>query len=294
MITVCLRTSVPIGSKSKTFLPFTNFFLTQFQAVSRKTQKALRFQEYSIDLRKRIIRAGEEIDEDKMPAARLLDLKKAYPRVNRPTLWAILKKYGMGEKCLKVLQAVHEHTSYHVKLKDGTSEPWIPLRGLREGCTTSPPLFNVYHQVPMRSAEKGRKEIVANNYEDAGLSIHFVAGSNFPSHNSWEKHNTANKKRNVVKSLFADDPTGEGRKTELETGIVIIKDEMTKLEELNNDDKEEILIFGAEEGNKIRMLGSYMGDKVDLDQRKKRGNFAWMKVNKQLKHSRMSKKMQAR
>ena len=31
-----------------------------------------------------------------MPEARLLDLRKACPRVNKPTRWKILKRYGMG------------------------------------------------------------------------------------------------------------------------------------------------------------------------------------------------------
>ena len=46
---------------------------------------------------------------------------------------------------------------------------------------------------------------------------------------------------------------------------------------MNNEDKEEILIFGTEEGDKIRILGSYMGDKVDIQQRKKRAGNAWSK-----------------
>ena len=75
------------------------------------------------DLRNRKIIAGEEIDEDLMPAARLLDLRKAYPRVNRPALWGLLKKYGMGEKCLKALQGLHEETNA------GSYMPWAPAAG---------------------------------------------------------------------------------------------------------------------------------------------------------------------
>ena len=51
----------------------------------------------------------------------------------------------------------------------------------------------------------------------------------------------------------------------MDEGIKIIKEEMSNLEERNNDDKEEVLIFGTEEGDKIRMLGSFIGDKVDLE-----------------------------
>ena len=95
-------------------------------------------------------------------------------------------------------------------------------------------------------------------------------------------------------ALFADDTTGAGKKKELDIGINIIKEEMSRVEEMNNEDKEEVLVFGTEEGEKIRMLGSYIGDKVDIQQRKKRGGNAWSKVKKQLKSSKMSKKLQAR
>ena len=146
----------------------------------------------------------------------------------------------------------------------------------------------------MRTAKKRREATARRNGLEAGLAINFVPGSNFPSMSLWEKHNSDKKRRNVDSALFADDTTGAGKKKELDTGIEIIKEEMSRIEEMNNEDKEEILIFGTEEGDKIRMLGSYMGDKVDIQQRKKRAGNAWSKVKKQLKNSRMSKKLQAR
>ena len=33
--------------------------------------------------------------------ARLLNLKKAYPRVSRPGMWAILERYGLRGRCLE-------------------------------------------------------------------------------------------------------------------------------------------------------------------------------------------------
>ena len=62
------------------------------------TQIMIRIEEDTADLRRRIIASGQEIPEDDMPAARLLDLRKAYPRVNKFAMWKILEKYGLGEK----------------------------------------------------------------------------------------------------------------------------------------------------------------------------------------------------
>ena len=52
--------------------------------------------------------------------------------------------------------------------------------------------------------------------------------------------------------------------------------------------------FGKEGSNNIRMLGSYMGFKEDVNQRVIRGGAAWNKVKRQLKGSKLPKKVQAR
>ena len=40
--------------------------------------------------------------------------------------------------------------------KEGMSFAWLPARGLREGCSTSPILFNIYHQAVLRQAGEAR------------------------------------------------------------------------------------------------------------------------------------------
>ena len=70
--------------------------------------------------------------------------------------------------------------------------------------------------------------------------------------------------------------------------------EKKRLEEKNNEDKEEVLDFREESSHNIRMLGCYMGWKEDVNQRCRRSGMAWSKVKSRLKGSKMSKKMQAR
>eukprot|EP00969_Alexandrium_andersonii_P269382 11906358-Alexandrium_andersonii.AAC.1 len=52
---------------------------------------------------------------------------------------------------------MHEHTQYQVRVAGGLSDPWLPDRGLREGCPSSPPLFNVYHDAVMQDFRARRK-----------------------------------------------------------------------------------------------------------------------------------------
>ena len=109
-------------------------------------------------MRKRRRRRGESEEVGGDPMARLLDLKKAYPRVSKPALWGILERYGLEGNFLRTLQDLHESTTYVVKGRGEDSSGWQLERGLREGCATSPTPFNIYHQVVMRRAEEARKE----------------------------------------------------------------------------------------------------------------------------------------
>ena len=94
--------------------------------------------------------------EERKEMAILLDLKKAYPRVSRPIFWAILEKYRLPSKVIDKLKDLHEFTSYRVRGEERDSTEFIPQRGLREGCATSPVIFNIFHQAVIRVAEKER------------------------------------------------------------------------------------------------------------------------------------------
>ena len=78
-------------------------------------REAHRIQEDTEDLEKRIAAAGETFPEDDRPTARLLDLKKAYPRVNKYALWGILENYGLGGHFLKTVKNLHETTRPHTR-----------------------------------------------------------------------------------------------------------------------------------------------------------------------------------
>ena len=264
------------------------------RSTADATQIMMRIEEDAEDLRKRRRRAGEEEERESDPVARLLDLQKAYPRVNRPALWRILERYGLRGNFVKTLKDLHEATRYAVKGRGGESETWLPERGLREGCPTSPTLFNVFHQAVMRRAESARKEVAEREGKQVGVRWRWQPGSAFPSVNLWEKYSSETESRDIALSLFADDTTIVGRKDEIDGGVEEVKRVMETFEERNNNNKEETLVFGSEEGKEIRMLGCWMGAEEDIKQRKKRAGGLWCKLKQQLKHTRLSKRRQAR
>ena len=249
-------------------------------------QMMVRVQEDVVDCMRRV----DDMSVCEWPVARLLDLRKAYPRVSKPALWSLLEKYGMKGKCLETLIDLHECTMYKVRGKEGMSESWMPARGLREGCSTSPILFNVYHQAVMRQAEARRQE----QSGDVGVPWRWVPGGSFAGARVWEKGGRECKSVRMSCGLFADDTTIVGMSGELDEGVRAMKSVMNEWEERNNEAKEEVLEFGTEEGGGVRVLGSWVSASADVKNRIKRANGLWWRVKSWLKGSRVTKRWQGR
>ena len=53
---------------------------------------------------------GPSENPEGRPGAVLLDITKAYPRVNRPLIWQMLERMGMPNRTMQTLIAMHEGT----------------------------------------------------------------------------------------------------------------------------------------------------------------------------------------
>ena len=115
-----------------------------------------RIQEDMQFVKKRRAETGGNVKYDD-PVGRLLDLEKAYPRVSKPALWEFLERHGLKGNFPNCIRDFHETTEYCIKSKHSDSGSWTPERGLREGCTTSPVLFNIFHQMVIGLEEKRRE-----------------------------------------------------------------------------------------------------------------------------------------
>ena len=73
-----------------------------------------------------------------------LDISKAYDSVNREVLWAKLTKLGITGKFLNMLMTMYSGDSVDCNVNGTTTRCVYLKRGLRQGCSLSPLLFNIY------------------------------------------------------------------------------------------------------------------------------------------------------
>ena len=73
-----------------------------------------------------------------------VDFKKAFDSIPRDLLWQKLSKIGIRGKLLTSLKALYTNLYSSVKIKNKLSPPFEVGRGVKQGCTLTPILFNIF------------------------------------------------------------------------------------------------------------------------------------------------------
>ena len=84
-----------------------------------------------------------------------VDLEKAYDRVPREELWYCMRKSGIVEKYMRLVQDMYEGSETVVRCAVGTTESFKVKIGLQQGSALSPFLFAV---IMNRLTDEVRKE----------------------------------------------------------------------------------------------------------------------------------------
>ena len=151
----------------------------------------------------------------------------------------------------------------------------------------------------MKIADKQRKEEATERDREVGVGWRYMTGHSFPPKYLKNRCNSEASSTRLEMSLFADDTTVIGTQEEITDGRKIIEKAMKQFEEVTNVDKKENLIFGSEESDGVKMLGTWLGRKTDMKHRmqgagKAWAAKAWATIMKRFTKCRLSKVTQAK
>ena len=107
------------------------------------------------------------IEKDRVLYMAFVDLEKAYDNVNRIKLWKVLEEYDVKGRLLKAVQ----DGKASVRVGDRESEWFGVHKGVRQGCTLSPWLFNVFVDKVAREAREKFVSEVKLSTGDVGMLL---------------------------------------------------------------------------------------------------------------------------
>ena len=122
----------------------------------------------------------------------------------------------------------------------------------------------------MRQAAEDRTTSAHEKGLKVGIELSWRPGNSLPPKSTLRAIKSVEREMFRLKeALFADDTTLYGEKDGMIHGKGIVKSSMGSFEEQCHDGKEEHLALGTQEGGEIRMLGTWVGRRQDLEQREK-------------------------
>lgn len=228
----------------------------------------------------------------------LLDLRKAYGSVPRRALWDTLARLGMqrGGRCWEALRMMHEETTYVVRGEGSTrSSGYKAHRGLREGCPSSPTLFNIYVAGVLREAVAVRRAQWGNS---VGVGWRWAPAAGLLRPMSTVVAEDFEYLR-LPHLAFADDVVvlvqggGEGQET-LEGAANTVSRVMSAWGLAENLSKREVWLPQRLDEPPPRYLGMKAQPKADMQLREARGWKLWGALRPKLTHTRLREEDRAR
>ena len=94
-----------------------------------------------------------------------IDYEKAFDRLPWNKLFPILRRIGVEEDIVRLIQSLYENQQARIVLKEGETAPVQIRRGSRQGCLLSPGVYNGFSEVMMNDALGGCESGIRVNGE---------------------------------------------------------------------------------------------------------------------------------
>ena len=156
-----------------------------------------------------------------------LDMSKAFDRVWRDGIFYLLWKYGVKGKVWRLLKEIYKNVTNRVLFGDFESDTFEQMYGLKQGCVTSPTIFNVL-----------MNELI-NDLNISGTGVRFA--------------NT------IINSLlFADDIVLIADTSETLENLLHVSNSFAERLNLKlNSSKSKVMVIGKRLGDKDSNIGNY-------------------------------------
>ena len=232
----------------------------------------------ALQVSRRLVEELAHVQGENVTLFRFYDIEKAYPRVSRDGLWELMRRRGCPEGMLNVCKALHEHTEMFVRIHGGISRGFLPDKGLREGCPSSPVLFNVFHWGVLTDFRTRRAKKATEDGRVPGIEWSYKVDGKI-AHGTNER---AQKGRHIGSTIFgdlgfADDTAIVGDATEVrEAAEPLLLQTMADWRERNHSGKTEGLRLNAPprapfdvgwmgEKSSVRHVGGWLAERGGTD-----------------------------
>ena len=95
------------------------------------------------------------LDANKRLYMAFIDLEKAFDRVPRKVIWWALRKFGVEEWTVRLVQVIYTNWRSHVRVGEGYSEEFEVKVGVHQGSVLSPLLFIIVLEALSREFRSG-------------------------------------------------------------------------------------------------------------------------------------------
>ena len=132
-----------------------------------------------------------------------VDLRKAFDSICRLALWAVLRRRGLPERLIAVLQDLHTGTSCSVRVGTSLSHSFATTCGTQQGDPLAGLLFSIYMDHVVREAEAAARQEAASLGEPFGVQLTWRNPESLPSLR--QPRGSGNGHTELPQLLLADD-----------------------------------------------------------------------------------------